>query len=206
MIIVRYADDFIVGFQHETDALSLHPEKTRLIEFGRYAANNRKRRGLGKPETFNFLGFTFICGKSRRGKFLVKRKTRGDRMRIKLKAIKQELRRRMHQSIPVQGKWLQQVVRGYFNYHAVPTNRHALAVFQDEVIRRWRWTLRHRSQKDVLTWARAKAIAEAWPPKPDILHPWPRQRFAVTHPRWEPYAGKPHVPFCAGCALKAHVT
>ncbi len=215
MIIVRYADDFIVGFQHEADArrfldemrkrveefaLSLHPEKTRLIEFGRYAANNRKRRGLGKPETFDFLGFTFICGKSRRGKFLVKRKTRGDRMQAKLQAIKQELRRRMHQSILAQGKWLQQVVRGYFNYHAVPTNRRALAAFRDEVIRRWRWTLRRRSQKDVLTWARAKAIAEAWLPKPDILHPWPRQRFAVTHPRWEPYAGKPHVRFCAGGA------
>lgn len=215
MIIVRYADDFIVGFQHEADArrfldemrkrveefaLSLHPEKTRLIEFGRYAANNRKRRGLGKPETFDFLGFTFICGKSRRGKFLVKRKTRGDRMQAKLQAIKQELRRRMHQSILAQGKWLQQVVRGYFNYHAVPTNRRALAAFRDEVIRRWRWTLRRRSQKDVLTWARAKAIAEAWLPKPDILHPWPRQRFAVTHPRWEPYAGKPHVRICAGGA------
>ena len=193
MIIVRYADDFIVGFQHEADArrfldemrkrveefaLSLHPEKTRLIEFGRYAANNRKRRGLGKPETFDFLGFTFICGKSRRGKFLVKRKTRGDRMQAKLQAIKQELRRRMHQSILAQGKWLQQVVRGYFNYHAVPTNRRALAAFRDEVIRRWRWTLRRRSQKDVLTWARAKAIAEAWskamPAEPPQLVSAPR--------------------------------
>src|SRR5205809_3461323 len=137
MIFVRYADDFIVGFQHESDArrfldamrerlgkfaLSLHPEKTRLIEFGRDAAENRKRRGLGKPETFDFLGFTFICGKSRRGKFLIKRKSRRDRMRAKLRAIKQELRRRMHQSIPEQGKWLKQVVNGYFNYHAVPTN------------------------------------------------------------------------------------
>ena len=137
MIIVRYADDFIVGFEHEADArrfldamrerlrefaLSLHPEKTRLIEFGRHAAESRKRRGLGKPETFDFLGFTFICGKSRRGKFLIKRKTRRDRMRAKLQGIKQELRRRMHQPIPVQGKWLGQVVSGYFNYHAVPTN------------------------------------------------------------------------------------
>src|SRR5690349_12053207 len=149
-IIVRYADDFIVGFEHEADArrfldemrgrlkefaLSLHPEKTRLIEFGRYAASNRKRRGLGKPETFTFLGFIFICGTSRRGKFLVKRKTRGSRMRSKLQAIKQELRRRMHQSIPAQGKWLQQVVRGYFNYHAVPTNRRSIAAFRDEIVR-----------------------------------------------------------------------
>jgi RNA-directed DNA polymerase len=111
-------------------ALLLHPDKTRLIAFGRFAAANRKRRGLGKPETFNFLGFTFICGKSRSGKFLIKRKTRRDRMRMKLQAIKQELRRRMHQPIPVQGKWLGQVVRGYFNYFAVPTNSRALAAFR----------------------------------------------------------------------------
>ena len=140
MIIVRYADDFIVGFQHEADArrflatmrerlqeftLSLHPEKTRLIEFGRLAVENRKRRGLGKPETFTFLGFIFICSKTRRGKFQIKRKSRRDRMRVKLQAIKQELRRRMHQRIPEQGKWLKQVVTGYFNYHAVPkTVRH----------------------------------------------------------------------------------
>jgi RNA-directed DNA polymerase len=215
MIIVRYADDFIVGFEHENDArcfldemrnrlgefaLSLHPEKTRLIEFGRFAANNRKRRGLGKPETFDFLGFTFICGKSRRGKFLIKRKSRRDRMRTKLTEIKQALRRRMHQPIPVQGKWLMQVVRGYFNYHAVPTNRRALVVFRDEVIRRWRRVLSRRSQKGALLRKRMRSIAEAWLPKPQILHPWPNQRFAVTHPRWEPYAGKPHVRLCAGGA------
>src|ERR1700732_845282 len=138
MIIVRYADDFIVGFQHEEDArrfldtmrerlqefaLSLHPEKPRLIEFGRLAAENRKRRGLGKPETFNFLGFTFICGKTRRGKFQVKRKSRSDRMRAKLQAIKQELRRRMHEPIPQQGRWLQQVVTGAFTTHRGARNR-----------------------------------------------------------------------------------
>jgi RNA-directed DNA polymerase len=215
MIIVRYADDFIVGFQHASDArrfldalrtrlgefaLSLHPEKTRLIEFGRFAAENRKRRGDGKPETFNFLGFTFICGKSRRGKFLVKRKSRRDRLRAKLMEIKQELRRRMHQPIPVQGTWLMRVVKGYFNYHAVPTNRRALVAFRDELTRGWRRTLSRRSQKGVLTWERMKALADDWLPKPYILHPWPRQRFAVTHPRWEPYAGKPHVRFCAGGA------
>jgi len=215
MIIVRYADDYIVGFEHENDArrfldemhnrlgefaLSLHPEKTRLIEFGRFAANNRKRRGLGKPETFDFLGFTFICGKSRRGKFLVKRKSRRDRMRAKLVEIKQALRRRMHQPIQVQGKWLMQVVRGYFNYHAVPTNRRALVVFRDEVIRRWRRLLSRRSQKGALPRKRMRSIAAAWLPKPEILHPWPNQRFAVTHPRWEPYAGKPHVRLCAGGA------
>ena len=213
MIIVRYADDFIVGFQHEGDArrfldemherlqkfaLTLHPEKTRLIEFGRFAAERRERRGLGKPETFNFLGFSFICGKTRQGKFQIKRKTQRDRMREKLAMIKEEMWQRMHQPIPDQGKWLWHVVRGYFNYHAVPTNAHAMAVFRHDVIDLWRRTLRRRSQKDRITWARMAQLADAWLPKPIILHPWPSARFAVTHPRWEPYAGKPHVRICAG--------
>ena len=198
MIIVRYADDFIVGFEHEHEArhflealrerlkefaLSLHPEKTRLIEFGREAENNRKRRGLGKPETFNFLGFTFICGRSRRGKFLIKRKTRRDRLRVKLQAIKQDLRRRMHQPIPVQGKWLKQVIRGYFNYHAVPTNNRALVGFRDEIVRSWRRVLNRRSQRDSNGWEQMKALADDWLPKPRILHPWPNQRFAARHLR-----------------------
>jgi RNA-directed DNA polymerase len=215
MIIVRYADDFIVGFEHETDArrfldemrqrlgkyaLSLHPEKTRLIEFGRRAAENRERRGFGKPETFNFLGFTFICGTSRRGKFLIKRKSRRDRMRAKLKEVKDTLRRCMHQPIPVQGTWLRQVVTGYFNYHAVPTNRRALALFRIEIILRWRRFLNRRSQRHRLTWTGMLRLANDWLPQPRIRHPWPQQRFAVTHPRWEPYAGKPHVRFCAGGA------
>ncbi len=215
MVIVRYADDFIVGFQHENDAqrfldemrerlqkfaLTLHPEKTRLIEFGRFAAERRQRRGLEKPETFNFLGFTFICGKTRQGKFQIKRKTRRDRMRAKLRMIKEELWRRMHQPIPDQGEWLGRVVRGYFNYHAVPTNGRALDVFRHHVTDLWRRTLRRRSQKDRMTWARMTQLADAWLPKPIILHPWPSVRFAVTHPRWEPYAGKPQVRFCAGGA------
>jgi len=198
MIIVRYADDFIVGFQHEADArrfldamrerlqefsLSLHPEKTRLIEFGRHAAANRKARGLGKPETFNFLGFMFISGKSRRGKFLIHRKTRRDRMRAKLREIKEELRRRMHQPIPVQGKWLKQVVFGYFMYHAVPTNGRALGAFRFHVTELWRRTLRRRSQKDGFTWERMEKLVNDWLPKPQILHPWPSVRFAVKHPR-----------------------
>ena len=116
-------------------ALSLHPEKTRLIEFGRFAAENRKRRGHGQPETFSFLGFTFICGKSRKGRFLIKRRTRPDRMRAKLKAVSQEMRRRMHQPVPTVGKWLGHVVKGYFNYHAVPTNFHTLRVFRDAITR-----------------------------------------------------------------------
>jgi group II intron reverse transcriptase/maturase len=208
MIIVRYADDFIVGFQHEADArrfldemrerlqefaLSLHPDKTRLIEFGRFAAANRKQRGLDKPETFNFLGFTFICGKSRQGFFLLKRETRRDRMRAKLRMVKQEMRRRMHQPIPEQGRWLWHVVRGYFNYHAVPMNTRALAVFRAEIARSWNRVLNRRSQKATLTRARMDRLIDDWLPKPRILHPWPDKRFAVTHPRWEPYAGKLHV-------------
>lgn len=215
MIIVRYADDIVVGFEHETDArrfldmmherlrkfsLSLHPDKTRLIEFGRHAAENRKRRGLGKPETFSFLGFTFISGKSRRGKFQLKRKTRPDRMRAKLQAIKQELRRRMHQPIPAQGKWLAQVITGYFNYFAVPTNGRALASFRFLVIDLWQRTLRRRSQRDRTTWQRIARLANDFLPKPRILHPWPERRFAVTHPRWEPYARIGLVRICAGGA------
>jgi len=215
MIIVRYADDFIVGFQYETDArrfleamrvrleqfaLSLHPDKTRLIEFGRFAAANRERRGLGKPETFNFLGFTFICGKSRRGKFLIHRHSRRDRMRAKLKEIKEALRRRMHEPIPVQGKWLGQVVKGYFNYHAVRTNSRALTAFLIEITKRWKRALTRRSQRGAISWERMTKLANDCLPKPHILHPWPAVRFAVRHPRWEPYAGKLHVRICAGGA------
>ncbi|MER9852387.1 group II intron reverse transcriptase/maturase, partial [Mesorhizobium sp. M0106] len=198
MIIVRYADDVIVGFEREGDArrfldamrarleefmLSLHPEKTRLIEFGRFAAVDRKQRGLGKSETFAFLGFTFICGKSRKGRFLLKRKTRGDRMRVKLKDIKAELRRRMHWPIPEQGKWLRQVVTGHFAYYAVPTNGGALSAFRHHVTDLWRRTLRRRSQRDGFTWARMTKLTDDWLPKPRILHPWPNARFAVSHPR-----------------------
>jgi RNA-directed DNA polymerase len=215
MILVRYADDIVVGFEREDDArrfwdamrerlgefaLTLHPDKTRLIEFGRFAAANRARRGLSKPETLAFLGFTFICGKSRRGYFLIERKSRRDRMRAKLKAVKQEMRRRMHQPIPVQGKWLGQVVRGWFNYHAVPTNSRALCAFRFFVTDIWRQSFRRRSQKDGMTWERITRVADDWLPKPKILHPWPQQRFAVKHPRWEPYARIGPVRICAGGA------
>ena len=198
MIIVRYADDVVVGFEHESDArrfwdamrerlqkfsLSLHPDKTRLVEFGRVAAANRNRRGLGKPETFAFLGFTLVCSKSRRGRFLLKRRSRRDRMKAKLKDVSSELRHRMHQSIPEQGNWLKQVVTGYFAYHAVPTNSAALVTFRDEIIARWRWVLHRRSQKSALTWTRMTKLADDWLPKPRILHPWPNQRFAVKHLR-----------------------
>ena len=203
VIVVRYADDIVMGFQHERDAkrfmdemrqrlekfeLSLHPEKTRLIEFGRYAAKDRKARGLGKPETFHFLGFTHICSRSRRGVFQLKRQTRRDRMRARLRAIKEELRRRMHEPIPLQGKWLGQVVRGYFAYHAVPTNSRCLGAFRHYVVDLWRRTLVQRSQRDRTTWNRMAKLAAEFLPLPRILHPWPSVRFAVKHPRWEPGA------------------
>jgi RNA-directed DNA polymerase len=198
MIIVRYADDFIVGFQHEADArrfwdamrkrfeefsLSLNPDKTHLIEFGRFAAERRAWRGLGKPETFNFLGFTFICARNSRGQFLVKRITRRDRMRATLREIKEELRRRMHRPIPEQGAWIKQVVRGFFAYHAVPTNGAALRAFYYYVKRIWLRALRRRSQKDRFSWQRMHSLAADWIPQPRILHPYPDKRFAVTHTR-----------------------
>ena len=198
VVIVRYADDIVVGFKHDEDArrfwdacaarftefaLSLHPDKTRLIEFGRLAAAARARRGLGKPETFNFLGFTHICGRSRQGKFQLRRKSRRDRVRGKLREIKEELRRRLHQPIPEQGKWLGQVVRGFFAYHAVPTNSRSLSAFRHHVTGLWRRTLRRRSQKDGCTWQRIRQIANAYLPKPAVCHPWPTARFAARHPR-----------------------
>ncbi len=152
-------------------SLSLHPDKTRLIEFGRHAAANREQRGLGKPETFDFLGFTFISGKSRNGKFLIHRKSRRDRVRAKLKEIKEELRRRMHGPVRQQAEWLKQVVAGFFQYHAVPTNGRALAAFRYHVIDHWRRTLRRRGQKHRMTWARIGKLADDWLPKPRILHP-----------------------------------
>lgn len=158
-------------------------KRPRLLEFGRHAAARRKHSGLGKPETFSFLGFTFICGRSRRGAFQLQRKSRGDRMRAKLREIKEELRSRMHHAIPEQGRWLRAVVTGFFAYHAVPTNARALGAFRHYVSDLWRRTLRRRSQKDHLTWQRMTKLADAWLPPPRILHPWPDQRFAVTHPR-----------------------
>jgi RNA-directed DNA polymerase len=198
MIIVRYADDVVLGFQHENGArrfldamrarfeefaLQLHPDKTRLIEFGRFAAAGREKRGLGKPETFNFLGFTFICGRSRRGDFLLKRKSRRDRVRAKLKEIKEELRQRMHWPIPEQGSWLAQVIRGFFAYHAVPANFAVPGKFRHQVIRHWLRTLRRRSQTDNTPWTRMERLAKDFLPAPKILHPWPAVRFAAKHPR-----------------------
>jgi len=198
MIMVRYADDLVVGFQHETDArrfwdamrerlrefsLSLHPDKTRLIEFGRFAAQNHEKRGRSKPETFKFLGFVLICGKSRRGDFQIWRKSRRDRMRGKLREIKEALRQRMHRPIPETGKWLAQVVAGYFAYHAVPTNSPAIAAFRYHVVILWHRQLLRRSQRARLLWTQMAKLADEFLPKPRILHPWPSVRFAVKHPR-----------------------
>lgn len=194
VIITRYADDFVVGFQHREDAerylaalrhrmaqygLELHPEKTRLIEFGRHADDDRRQRGQGKPETFTFLGFTHICGKTRGGKFQVMRHTIAKRMRAKLADIKAKLRSRMHHSIPDQGRWLRAVVGGYFRYYAVPTNIDALTAFRKQVTRLWLRTLKRRSQKARLTWRRIGQLVARWLPDAKILHPWPEVRFAV---------------------------
>ena len=213
VILVRYADDIVAGFQYRDDAerfqadledrleafsLEVNRDKTRLIEFGRFAAETRKKRGLGKPETFTFLGFTHICARSRRGRFLLKRRSCRKRQRAKLRAIKKDLRRQMHEPLAQQGQWLRQVVNGYFAYHAVPGNYAALAAFRYHVTDLWRRTLRRRSQKDHMTWERITRVAEDFLPKPRILHPWPNQRFAVKYPRQEPYAGMPLVRICAG--------
>lgn len=203
VIIVRYADDIVVGLSHEAEALrfvaelrerlekfalTLHPEKTRVLEFGRFAARNRAMLGLSKPETFDFLGFTHICGRSLDGAFQLQRQTRRDRMRARLRAIKETLRRRRHDSIPEQGRWLGQVVRGYFAYHAVPTNFRSLDAFRHYVLDLWRRALNRRSQRGRISWARIARIAADWLPAPRILHPWPSVRFLVNHPRWEPGA------------------
>jgi RNA-directed DNA polymerase len=215
IIMVRYADDIVVGFEHRADAerfmeemrarlaqfaLTLHAGKTRLLEFGRLSAANRRARGLGKPETFNFLGFTHISGQDRRGGFQLKRKSRSDRVRARVQAVGEELRRRMHEHIDEQGAWLRRVVMGFYAYHAVPTNAVALWDFRYNITNLWRRTLRWRSQKGAVTWKRMAVLQNRWLPKPRITHPWPEKRFAVKHPRWEPGAGMPHAGICAGGA------
>ena len=198
VIVIRYADDTVVGFRRHADAerflrdlrerlatfgLALHPDKTRPTEFGRFAAQRRSVKGLREPGTFDFLGFTHICGRTRQGRFQIRRKSRRDRRWAKLREIKDELRRRMQQTIPQQGRWLRQVLTGYYAYHAVPTNFRSLGAFRDHVTRLWARTLRRRSQKHALTWERMGKVADAWLPPPQILHPWPSTRFAVRHPR-----------------------
>ena len=199
VIIVRYADDFAMGFQHREDAerclrelrrrmeqfgLQLHPDKTRLIEFGRFAAERRARRGEGKPETFNFLGFTHYCETTRKGAYTINRKSIAKRMRAKLQEIKSQLRRRMHHAVDEVGGWLRSVIRGWFNYHAVPGNFRCLRQFRAQVERLWLRALRRRSQKGrKWTWERMKRLIRRWFPKPQILHPYPYQRLVVSNPR-----------------------
>ena len=154
--------------------------------------------GLGKPETFNFLGLTHICGRSRRGPFLLLRHARRDRLRAKLKEVKEGPKKRMHQPIPAQGRWPGQAVGGLFGYRAVPTDSGTLPVFRYHATNLWRRTLRRRSQKDAIAWARIARLADAFPSKPPIRHPWPRTRFAAPHPRWQPYASIGPVRLCAG--------
>jgi group II intron reverse transcriptase/maturase len=198
VIIVRFADDTIVGFQHQKDAeqflqelkerlhrfgLELHPDKTRLIEFGRFAAQDRARRGEKRPETFTFLGFTHICGEDRRGKFMVKRQTVGKKLKAKVQAVKTELSRHINQPIKEVGDWLTKVINGYYNFHAVPGNYAALTNFRHQIKLAWYKVINRRSQRRSLKWCQMELMAARWLPSPRILHPYPDQRFYRQHPR-----------------------
>jgi group II intron reverse transcriptase/maturase len=215
MFIVRYADDAVFAFQYQREAerfraalaerlrqfgLELHPEKTRLIQFGRHAERDRRGRGQGPPETFDFLGLTHICGQTREGKFQVRRRTVAKRMRARLLAIKLELRRRMHQPVRETGQWLKSVMTGYYRYHAVHGNLPMMARFRTRVKRLWRQVLRRRGGNHKPSWEQLTPLFDRWLPDAVITHPYPVHRFVVKHPRWEPYAGKPHVRFCPGGA------
>jgi group II intron reverse transcriptase/maturase len=195
VIVVRFADDIVVGFQVQSDAqrfwaelkermqkfqLELHPEKTRLLEFGRYAADHRKWHGLGRPETFAFLGFTHICGKTSKGRFTVLRQTIRKRLQAKLQAVKTELRRRMHDPVPEVGAWLKTVVGGHIRYYGVPSNRYALAHFRFSVGKLWHQVLRRRSQRGRVQWERMTRLIDRWLPPARICHPYPLQRLRVT--------------------------
>jgi hypothetical protein len=199
IIVVRYADDFVLGFQHRHEAewfladlkerlgkfgLELHPDKTRLIEFGRFAAPNREQRGDGKPETFDFLGFTHSCGTKRlTRKFLVKRKTAKKRMRARLQSIEETLRYRRHAPVAQQANWLGRVVMGYFRYHAIPGNMPALEAFRTQVIHTWLAALRRRCHRHRLNWERFGSIVDSLVPRPRIMHPHPNERFYAKHPK-----------------------
>ena len=189
---MRFADDLVVGFEHRDDAerfhadlrarlakfcLELNAEKTRLIEFGRFAAQARKARGLGRPETFDFLGFTHICAKTRRGRFKLKRITISKRMRAKLRGVKTSLMRRRRLPIPEQGRWLASVVRGHCAYYAVPDNGDAVRAFRDQAAKHWYRALRRRSQRTRLDWKRMNRLVARWLPRVRVLHPWPDDRF-----------------------------
>jgi hypothetical protein len=191
--ITRYADDFVIGFQYYEEAvaflaalhrrlsnfeLTLHPQKTRLIEFGKFASGNRKGKGKGKPETFDFLGFTHMCSKNRNGNFFLRRKTKRKRLKRKLEEVKEELKKRMHERVMVTGKWLATVIRGHTNYYGVPGNMDAVKEFYKQCMRQWLRTLRRRSHKaQKLTWVDFRKKAEKLIPRPRVVHPFPEQRF-----------------------------
>ena len=192
VIITRFADDFVVGFEYQGDAkrfltdlrerfakfnLELHPDKTRLIEFGRFAVSNRAARGVGKPEKFDYLGFTHICAKTRSGRFMLKRITISKRMAAKLKGVKDQLKRRRHEPIPIQGEWLASVVRGHLAYYAVPGNSRAIRAFRTQATRHWCAALRDRSQRHSLDWKRMNRLATRWLPPAHVSHPFPEARF-----------------------------
>jgi len=195
VIIVRYADDFVVGFQSQHEArqfyqdllgrlekfgLELNEEKTRLIEFGRFAARDRQNRGEGKPETFDFLGFTHICGKDRKGKFQLKRKTMGKRMRGKLRSLKIEMSKRRSYRIPEMGRWLNRVLQGHFNYYGVPGNFRSLKGFRQAVIMLWRRWITRKSQRSKASYRRLYRLANRWLPHASIRHPYPSERLCVV--------------------------
>lgn len=195
VIIVRYVDDFVVGFQYRSDAerfleelrdrlerfgLDLHPKKTRLIEFGRFAAQGRKRLGKGKPETFDFLGFTHMCSTDRKGRYIVRRHTMSQRQTAKLKAVNIALKQRRHWKLADQEQWLSRLLQGHFGYYGVPRNIRALRGFFQEVVRLWFQALRRRGQKHNLKWKRFSAKAKERLPRPRITHPYPDQRLCVT--------------------------
>lgn len=216
VVVVRYADDIVMGFQSKAEALSfwkdvtarlarfgleLHPKKTRLIEFGRQVAGIGNKRGRGKPETFDFLGFTHICSHDSNGRYTVRRKTRSKKIGSMLIEIKAELRKRYHQTVPEQGKWLRSMYVGVVNYFAVPGNMASLKSLRHHIGWIWCRCLRRRSQKGRrLTWGKFVKIQEQWLPLPKCKHPWPNRRFRRQHPRQEPYAVVPHVRICAGGA------
>lgn len=218
VVIIRFADDGVVGFEKEGDArsfleqlrermqkfqLELHPDKTRLVRFGRFAGRDCHQEGRRKPETLAFLGFTHICGRSCKGKFLLLRHTIAKRQKAKLKEIKRVLQSRRHDPIPEQGCWLKRVVAGHYNYYGVPTNVRALMQFRRDVTRHWLRSLRRRSQRHRLNWKRMNRIAVQWLPPARICHPWPTDRFRANHSRQEPYAVIPPVRICTGGRAQA---
>ena len=198
VIAIRYADDLVVGFQHRADAerflvdfqkrlakfgLAFHPEKTRRLEFGRFAQANRHKRGEGEPESFAFLGFTHQCGTNSAGRFTIWRQTVRKRLEAKLQKVKQTLRERMHEPVARVGEWLGRVLNGYYRYHAVPGNWASLHRFRERISRYWRHALERRSQKGRLSADRATRLFDRWLPRPRLMHPYPDVRFDARYPR-----------------------